>query len=103
MLGGVSDQAAKAAPCCRLGGAVALALGSRQAAGCLQSVLSVLGSEREAPEGSVCAASASATHCCTYNCFQTNASLVLCQEEEGKLELQRNIRGKLQNPLFPLG
>lgn len=55
-----------------------LALCSRQAAGCLPSVLSVLESECEAPEGCVCApASASTTRCCTYNCFLTKASLVL--------------------------
>lgn len=33
----------------------------------------------------------------------TKALLVLCQEEEGKLEIQRNIRARLQNPLFSLG
>lgn len=54
-------------PCAaRLGEAVALVLISNQAAGCLLSVLSVLESKCEAPEGCVCApASASSTHCCT--------------------------------------
>lgn len=75
-----------------LGGAVALALCPRQAAGCLQSELSVWEAECETPEGCMCApASASATHCCTYNCLLTKGSLVLCQEEDGKLEIQRNV------------
>lgn len=44
----------KLLPAARLRGAVALALCSRQAAGSLLTVLSVLGSESEAPEGCVC-------------------------------------------------
>lgn len=96
-------MSAKAALCCQAGRG-SRPLCSRQAAGCLLSVLSVLESECEAPRGCVCApASASTTHCCTYNCFLTKALLVLCQEEEGKLEIQRNIRARLQNPLFSLG